>query len=181
MRNFSDKSVEEIQTHILYSKTFFRKSCRLRNNKEKYGTARQATDDNIIRRMRFACWINKAIDTRSEHVILIAFPRQQWLRERALMLYVRRALPVWLDNAVSSQEKTECRRKLSWLNFRDYSGTSLEALGEITKNICHCSRFQGRDTCMILELSIHSRSVIIIWRSLFNLLKPSGNFTYHQV
>jgi hypothetical protein len=32
---------------------------------EKYGTARQATDDNIIRRMRFACWITKATDTQS--------------------------------------------------------------------------------------------------------------------
>jgi hypothetical protein len=32
---------------------------------EKYGTARRATDDNIIRRMRFACRINKATDTHS--------------------------------------------------------------------------------------------------------------------
>jgi hypothetical protein len=50
---------------------------------EKYGTARQATDENITRRMRFACWITKARDTHSEYVILIAFPGQQWLRERA--------------------------------------------------------------------------------------------------
>jgi hypothetical protein len=41
---------------------------------------------NIIRRMRFACWITKATDTHSEYVILTAFPRQQCLRERALML-----------------------------------------------------------------------------------------------
>jgi hypothetical protein len=53
---------------------------------EKYGRAGQATDDNITWRMRFACWINKSTDTRSEYVILIAFPRQQWLRERASML-----------------------------------------------------------------------------------------------
>jgi hypothetical protein len=53
---------------------------------EKYGTARQVTDDNIIRRMRFACWITKATDTNSEYVIFIAFARQQWLRERASML-----------------------------------------------------------------------------------------------
>jgi hypothetical protein len=30
---------------------------------EKYGGARQVTDDNIIGRMRFACWITKATDT----------------------------------------------------------------------------------------------------------------------
>jgi hypothetical protein len=53
---------------------------------EKYGTARQATDDNKIRRMRFACWITKATDTHSEYVILTAFPWQQWLLERASML-----------------------------------------------------------------------------------------------
>jgi hypothetical protein len=47
------------------------------------GRARQATDDNIIRRMRFACWITKATDTHSEYVIILAFARQKWLRERA--------------------------------------------------------------------------------------------------
>jgi hypothetical protein len=34
-------------------------------------------------RMRIACWIPLATDTQSEYVILIAFPLQQWLRERA--------------------------------------------------------------------------------------------------
>jgi hypothetical protein len=53
---------------------------------EKYGRAGQATDDNTIWRMRFACWITKAIDTRSEYVTLIASPRQQCLSERALIL-----------------------------------------------------------------------------------------------
>jgi hypothetical protein len=55
---------------------------------EKYGAARQTKDDNIglIRRMRFACLVTKATNTHSEYVILIAFPRQQWLRESASML-----------------------------------------------------------------------------------------------
>jgi hypothetical protein len=35
----------------------------------------QATDDNIIRRMRFACWVTKATDAHSEYIIHIAFPR----------------------------------------------------------------------------------------------------------
>jgi hypothetical protein len=30
---------------------------------EKYSTARQATDDNIIQRMRFVCWKTKTTDT----------------------------------------------------------------------------------------------------------------------
>ena len=49
---------------------------------EKYCTAGQMT----ILRMRVACWIPKATNTHSEHVILIAFPLQQWLNERALTL-----------------------------------------------------------------------------------------------
>jgi len=36
--------------------------------------------------MRIACWIPKATDTHSEYVILIAFPLQQWFRERASVL-----------------------------------------------------------------------------------------------
>jgi hypothetical protein len=39
-------AVEKIETHIPYSITFYPKSCRLRDNVEKYGGARQATDDN---------------------------------------------------------------------------------------------------------------------------------------
>jgi hypothetical protein len=46
----------------------------------------QDTDDSITRRVRFSCCINKATDTHSAHVIVIAFPLQQWLRDRASML-----------------------------------------------------------------------------------------------
>jgi hypothetical protein len=48
------------------------------------------TDDNLFRRVRTACWIPNAPNTNSEYVILIAFPRQQRLRERATVLYVQR-------------------------------------------------------------------------------------------
>jgi hypothetical protein len=86
MRNFGDKAVQKIKTHILYSVIFCLKSCRIWDNVKKCVTARQATDDNIIRRMGFACWIIKVTDTRSEYVIIIAFSLQQWLRDRAWML-----------------------------------------------------------------------------------------------
>jgi hypothetical protein len=41
-----------------------------------------------IWRMRIAFWISKATNTHPEHVILIAFPLQQWLHERASMYIV---------------------------------------------------------------------------------------------
>ena len=53
---------------------------------EKYVTPGQATDDNTIRPMRFACWTNKATFTQSGYVTDIAFPLQQWLCERASLL-----------------------------------------------------------------------------------------------
>jgi hypothetical protein len=41
---------------------------------KKYGTTRQATDGTVIWRMRFSCRINKAADTHSEYLKLIAVP-----------------------------------------------------------------------------------------------------------
>ena len=52
---------------------------------ETYDRARQATDLNIIQRMRIGCWIIKAIYIHSEYARLTAFPQQQWLCERAWM------------------------------------------------------------------------------------------------
>jgi len=49
---------------------------------EKYGTARRATDHNIIRRMRFTCWLMLQTHTQNM-LILIAFPPQQGLCDRA--------------------------------------------------------------------------------------------------
>ena len=39
-----------------------------------------------ILRMRIKCWIPKATNSHSEYVMLITFPLQQWLKERASML-----------------------------------------------------------------------------------------------
>jgi hypothetical protein len=50
---------------------------------EKYGTPGQATHYSITRCRRITCRLTKATDTYSEYVILIAFPQQQWLHERA--------------------------------------------------------------------------------------------------
>jgi len=48
-----------------------------------------------IWRMCIACWIPKATDPQSQYVIFIAFPQQQWLRERTSMLRLHvRTLPV---------------------------------------------------------------------------------------
>ena len=73
LRNVSDKSCRENQnTHFMFSNIFFfRKSCSLWDNFAKHGAAGRAIGDNTIRRMRTACWVPKATDTHSEHVILL--------------------------------------------------------------------------------------------------------------
>ena len=66
---FQTKVVEKIKTHILCSVTFFTKSCPLWDNVEKYGRVEQSADNNIIRRMRFACRITKArIQTHTQNM-----------------------------------------------------------------------------------------------------------------
>ena len=67
-------------------KLFFWISYHVWGNKEKYGTAIQTTNDYVTQRMRFACWINKAVDTHSEPVIFNAFPLPQLLSECASVL-----------------------------------------------------------------------------------------------
>ena len=61
----------------------------------KYCTAGQATGNNIIWRMRIACWIPKATNTDLECVILIAFPLQNGCTNAA-QCYTIRTLPVLL-------------------------------------------------------------------------------------
>ena len=68
MRNISEqKNVQKIKTHVLCSVNFFfRKSCLVRDNEGKYGIAGQATDNNILLLIRFACRVTKAPYTHSE-------------------------------------------------------------------------------------------------------------------
>jgi hypothetical protein len=83
---FKSENAEKIKAHFIINKVF-RKPLHLWNNVEKRDGAREATHDNIIRRMRFACWITKTTGTHSKYVTLIAFPRQKFLRELAPILH----------------------------------------------------------------------------------------------
>jgi hypothetical protein len=70
----------------------------------KYGTTRQATDDNIIRRMRFACWIAKATYTHSECVILITFSTATMVTGTRLSVTFKRTVPVLFYLIVDIQQ-----------------------------------------------------------------------------
>jgi len=48
-------------------------------------TVEPGRPQRTIWRVRIACWLQKVTNTHSEHVILIAFPPQQWLHEHTFM------------------------------------------------------------------------------------------------
>jgi hypothetical protein len=85
MRDVSQKHCRENQITCFILGNFFSEN---RDFYEFMGknTAGRATDNNTLGRTRFACWITKPTDTHSEYLILIAFPRQQALRERTSLL-----------------------------------------------------------------------------------------------
>jgi hypothetical protein len=62
---------------------------------EKFRRARQASVDNIIRRMRFANWLTKTTDTNTQilqHLLLFHGNNGY---SKALQYYVIRALPLF--------------------------------------------------------------------------------------
>jgi hypothetical protein len=82
---FQTEIVDKIERHILFLVTF------PPENRDVYEIMWKNLVESVgaqmkIRRLRFACFINKATNTHSEYVLVIAFPQQQWLRERASML-----------------------------------------------------------------------------------------------
>jgi hypothetical protein len=70
---FHAKDAKRFKTDIFYN--FFPKIKSFVGKMEKCGRSGQATDKNIIRRMRIACWIANATDTHSENEKLTVYPR----------------------------------------------------------------------------------------------------------
>ena len=105
--------VEKIKIYFVFSYFFFfRKSCRLWDNVEKFCTAGQATND--IMHMRIACWIPKAIDTHTEYVIFVDFSQRQWLCLSCKSVYVNSASKMLLLYRCEIWSlKVNTRRKLS--------------------------------------------------------------------
>ena len=94
---FQTKAVQKIKTHTLCSVTFFFLENRAVYENMWENNVEPGTPQMTIRRMRIACSIHKATNTHSEYVILIAFPLQPWLTERAsVLLYTLPLLFYWV-------------------------------------------------------------------------------------
>jgi hypothetical protein len=85
----------------MFNKFFFKKCAVYEVNEEKYCTAGEATDDNIIQNIHNVCWTTKATNTHSEYVILFAFPLKNGCMN-APQCYIVLILPVLLTSSVVS-------------------------------------------------------------------------------
>jgi hypothetical protein len=75
MRNISDQSLRENQNKF-YVQYFIFENVAVYEVTWKNVVEPYITEDAIIRRMRFACWIVVATDTHSAYVMHIDFPQQ---------------------------------------------------------------------------------------------------------
>jgi hypothetical protein len=85
-------------------------------------TARQATDDNTRRRIRFVRWITKAADTHSEYVIFTVYPWQLWLGERNSVIPFIRTLHVLYGHWVAEWQIKKggvIFKTIIWVAYRE--------------------------------------------------------------
>jgi hypothetical protein len=123
MRNISDKSCRDNQnTHCMFD-IFSRKSYRFWDNVEKCDRAGKAADDNIIQHMR---WFTKATNTHSEYVLFPAFPRQQWLRERAWILHFTYISWLVWDCCTKGLTVNPSYNRLQCLGTRSHSSATMD-------------------------------------------------------
>jgi hypothetical protein len=127
VRNISKEFVEKIKTHFFNKVLIF-----FSENHVVYEIMwKNAVDPDRLqtttRRMRMACWIPKATKTHSEYVILIAFPLQQWLHERAsVLLYTYIARVLFVINYLSFV------RSITQYALLAFVGCVMGCVGEVT-------------------------------------------------
>jgi hypothetical protein len=85
MKTIWGKFLFKIKTHIFCSITFIFKNRAVYEIMWK-NIVERGRSQMTIWRIRIACWIPETTNTRSEYVILIVVPLQQWLYEHASKL-----------------------------------------------------------------------------------------------
>jgi hypothetical protein len=106
MKNVSDKSCRENQyTHFMW--LFFFENLTFYEMMWRH-ISEPVRPEITMWSMRIACWITKTKSTLSQYVILIAFPPQQWLQERASLLrdtYIACLVLTWHESKLPSRQK----------------------------------------------------------------------------
>ena len=95
--------------------------------------------ENIIRRMRVACWIIKATDTHSEYVIITAFPRKQWLLERVYITLYVHCLSCYTrktDGQTDRQRQGELNRSICTTSFDQKTVLEWNSQWKVQSAVC---------------------------------------------
>jgi hypothetical protein len=113
---FQTGVVEKVRTYILYSIIFF-------VNRAFYeimwkDVVQSGRPQMTLWRMRFAYWTPKTANTHSVCVILIFFPLQQWLLERASILRYTHTACLVLRPFFVTSEKTKVFLKAITINYQ---------------------------------------------------------------
>ena len=77
----------------------------------KYGTAGPVTVSEILRRMRFACWIPKATNTHSEYVVPYCFSSSVMVTQTRPTVAFVHTLRVLFELRTGVNEKVCCRQQ----------------------------------------------------------------------
>ena len=155
MTNISDKSCRENQnTHFVLNNFFLNRGFYKIMWKNIVVSGRPQM---TIWRMRITCWITKATKTYSNYVILIAFPLQQWLHERATLL--RYTYIIRLVHFFSHLSVLLPTRSLSDLTVRTFVGLSIWQY--VRLSVCP---FDSTYVCRPVHLTVRTFVGLSIWQ-----------------
>jgi hypothetical protein len=93
---------------------------------KKYGRERHGRQQNIIRRIRFACWIDRSKSTQSENVQLIALARQLEFHNRTAVLHLHVQFLSCLCYSL----------QIVLLNYKNHSISTSNVQTHEFKNVC---------------------------------------------
>jgi len=105
MRYVWEQICTENQNTYFMFRNIFRKFCLFLDNVERYVRDRQATVGNVILRMRFACWINKATNIQSVICNTNSFSTATTVRRTSLNIMFIRPLPVLIFSPLPCLER----------------------------------------------------------------------------
>jgi hypothetical protein len=90
--------------------------------------------------MRIVCWIPKATNTHSKHVIVNAFSPQEWLHERASMLRYRPTHFACFDSVYTVHKRSKQERQCAYnVIFWHVHVTTVEKNNDIFSVFCYIS------------------------------------------
>ena len=167
---FQTKAAQKIKTHIFCSTNSCSENRAVHDkqkSEKKCGTARQVTD-NIIRRIRAACWITEVTGTHSEWVILLFHGNNGYAN--ALRLCVHCLYRLWINTPWT-------RRAIGKkINIQGYCRLNTTIWSDTYKYVNYIFRYLADRASQYIYLNINQLDALNFIISLFH---ASTCFEHH--